>query len=974
MQGWLGGLAVGLLLAAPAATTAEAPEPLRVYGNTSVIELSPVLLAAQRHEEPVIVSNGGVPDLFRATDRALVSTNAETQALRVSVDNPDVRIIMTVAEGLYRVVARRSAGINTLADLRGKRIATVPITSAGYFLHRILREAGLDYADVTVVSTANMQQVSDQLVAGQLDAVTFWEPEIDNILQRLGDDGIEFSGKGVYREVFNLNTTGAALADPVQRRRIVAFVRSILKATRQVHEDPRTAWTAMAKSAGFDEATVARTWHHHRYVGALVPDLLDVLEDEEKFLAREARRPARPRAELAKLIDTSVLEEALAGHPELRIAAPSQQQVQHQAERLRVERLSASVRHATAVRAVKRLQHALNHYREAGLWQEAAQLFTRDATAQVGARSFSGRSGIAGYLQAQALEGTGRSKLGEGDLNSHMALSPVVTVDWDGRVVRGRWRELSMLGQFGSRAEWANGLYENEYVEEDGVWKIRRLHYRPGFAGSYAEGWRNVDRSDQVSVFAYHYTPDRAGTPIPHSPGITARDRAPRDEAGLKRRVAALQAQLACLKDQAQVESLQNAYGYYVDRRMWDDVADLFTSDGTFEAGHRGVYRGRASIRRALEQYGPQDLAEGVINDHTQLQPVITMAADCQSARARGTELVQAGQNNESAHWGVNLYENRYRRVDGRWRLQAVQVTRRMRTDYARGWAVSAEPAVPAASGFAPDAPPTALRAAYPALDVPPLHFTNPGKGGNPFGKPSAKVPALSLEAMLAAAERDLDIVVAKDGGENVSNAYGYYIDEFLWDNTADVFAVNGSKELSGVGNYIGRERVRDSLFGRYGSGGRRAASMTLHQKTAPVVTVAPDGRTAFIRTKLFQLNSARDGDGSYMQGIYENKLVRERGVWKIARMDLDYTWSANYSTGWARVPERAARPPATAPAAAPSAPRPAAPAAANARPMPPPDGPLRGVTTAPFPGLATMAFHYPNPVSGRAPPELLPP
>jgi hypothetical protein len=252
------------------------------------------------------------------------------------------------------------------------------------------------------------------------------------------------------------------------------------------------------------------------------------------------------------------------------------------------------------------------------------------------------------------------------------------------------------------------------------------------------------------------------------------------------------------------------------------------------------------------------------------------------------------------------------------------------------------------------------------------MHFSNPGKAGTPFGNPAANVPAGSLEQQLAAAERDLEIVVARDGAENVSNAYGYYIDEFLWDGAADVFSVNGSKELSGVGNYIGRERVRESMVGRYGRGGRRAASMTLHQKTAPVITVMPDGRTAYVRTKLFQLNSARDGDGSYMQGVYENKLVRERGVWRIARMDLDYTWNASYSTGWARVPERAT---AGAPAAAGPAPgRGGASPAISGRTMPAPDGPLRGAPSAPYPGLATMAFHYPNPVSGRAPPELLPP
>jgi ABC-type nitrate/sulfonate/bicarbonate transport system substrate-binding protein len=955
------GAVAALLAAFATGVPAGEAAPLRVYGNTSTIELAPVLLAAQASRAPVSVTNGGVPDLF-TPGAAELATNAETQALRVTVDNPDLRIILTVSEGLYRIVARRSAGIASLADLKGKRIGTIGPTSSGYFLHRMLRTVGLDYDDITILSLTQgtpLSRLSEAMAKREVDAVTIWEPEMDDVARVLGDDAIEFGGDGVYRELFNLNATRAQLADPVQRARVVEFVREVLRATQRLHADPVPAWTAVAQASGFDEQQVARTWKHHRYPGALVPDLLDVMEDEERYVARERQRAPRSRAALAQFIDASVLQDALAGHPELKVTPPSRQEVAEQAERLRIARLSASVRHAGAVRSVKRLQHALNHYREAGQWQEAARLFTRDATAQIDGREYSGSDAIAAFLQSQALAGTGRRTLGEGDLNTHLLLSPVVTLDADGRVARGRWHELSMTGRYGERADWANGIYENEYVEEGGVWKIRRLHYYPSFVGPYSPGWRNADSSDTVTVVPFHYTPDRAGTPIPLAPRVSAADRAPRDAAGQRRRVARLAAQLACLRAESEVRSLQNAYGYYVDRRMWDDVADLFAADASFEAALRGVYRGRARIREALGQYGAKDLAPGVVNEHTQLQPVVTLSADCQSAQLRGTELVMAGQNGGEATWGVNIQENRYRRIGGRWQIEAVHTYQRMRTDYFQGWAKSALPVRGAAAGFAADAPPTATYAAYPAFFVPPLHFANPARGGNPFGKPVAAASTASLDDLLAAAERELDVVVAQDGSENISNAYGYYIDEFLWDNTADSFATQGEKELSYIGNYIGRERIRESLFARYGRGGRRAAGMTLHQKTAPVVTVAPDGRSARVRTKLVQMNSARDGDGSYISGIYENSLVRERGVWKIRRMDLDYVWNASYTGGWARVAERAT-----------SSRVPAVPA--DFRPAP--DGPLRGVTTAPFPQVATMAFHYRNPVSGRDPPELLSP
>jgi hypothetical protein len=68
--------------------------------------------------------------------------NATTQMLVVIRDNPKVRLLFTLTEGLYRIVAKRSAGINTLADLKGKRIVVPRSTSANYYLVAMLRSAG----------------------------------------------------------------------------------------------------------------------------------------------------------------------------------------------------------------------------------------------------------------------------------------------------------------------------------------------------------------------------------------------------------------------------------------------------------------------------------------------------------------------------------------------------------------------------------------------------------------------------------------------------------------------------------------------------------------------------------------------------------------------------------------------------------------------------------------------------------------
>ena len=207
------------------------------------------------------------------------------------------------------------AGIERVADLKGKAVATIPQTSSGYFLHRMLSEAGLGFSDIEAKPIVPLAGMTEALRKGEVDAVVIWEPESGNAAQVLGDDMIEFGGEGVYRELFNLNTTAEKLADPATRAKVVRFVRAIVDASEELRRDPARAKRLVEAAGGFSPEDVEDSWRHHRYQPGFPPDLLDVLAVEEQWLAEQANRPARPREELAKLIDTSVYEEALALPP-----------------------------------------------------------------------------------------------------------------------------------------------------------------------------------------------------------------------------------------------------------------------------------------------------------------------------------------------------------------------------------------------------------------------------------------------------------------------------------------------------------------------------------------------------------------------------------------------------------------------------------------------------------------------------------
>src|SRR5690606_41702589 len=108
--------------------------PIKVAG-ARWIELSPVLVAANSfYPEKLEVPSGGVVSITRGT--ADLATNAETQLLRESVTNPDLRIIMTVSASFYPLVGRRSAGINSLRDLKGKRVLVPRPPPAHHHLDR----------------------------------------------------------------------------------------------------------------------------------------------------------------------------------------------------------------------------------------------------------------------------------------------------------------------------------------------------------------------------------------------------------------------------------------------------------------------------------------------------------------------------------------------------------------------------------------------------------------------------------------------------------------------------------------------------------------------------------------------------------------------------------------------------------------------------------------------------------------------
>lgn len=177
-----------------------------------------------------------------------------------------------------------------------------------------------------------------------------------------------------------------------------------------------------------------------------------------------------------------------------------------------IDALTERVAHLEGARAITNLQRAFGFYVDRGLWGEAADLFADDGTIELGVDGvYAGKERIGEYLRL--LHG-GQEGLIYGQLNEWMTFQPAVSVAADGLTATARWRDHAMLGQHRVRAEWRDGIYENTYVKDDGVWKIQSLHLFVNFVAPYDDGWARLERGEGLSQSETSRTfpPDRGPT------------------------------------------------------------------------------------------------------------------------------------------------------------------------------------------------------------------------------------------------------------------------------------------------------------------------------------------------------------------------------------------------------------------------------------------------------------------------------
>jgi ketosteroid isomerase-like protein len=135
--------------------------------------------------------------------------------------------------------------------------------------------------------------------------------------------------------------------------------------------------------------------------------------------------------------------------------------------------------------------------------------------------------------------------------------------------------------------------------------------------------------------------------------------------------------------DWAEIYQLKSAYGIHYDTPDFEALVDLFTDDAVCVFGAYGTWNGKEEIRAGFaENVGaPSNPFPSL---HSFVNPMITIDGDEATGKWYLLDFVLTGTAEEPVLRVMGVYDERYRREDGRWKIASMDLTFLWNSDVGR--------------------------------------------------------------------------------------------------------------------------------------------------------------------------------------------------------------------------------------------------------------------------------------------------
>jgi NitT/TauT family transport system substrate-binding protein len=225
----------------------------------------------------------GALDGMLSGDADIAVGTAEFPLVGRAFKQERMRIIGSIdkTEFIY-LIARKDRGIETVSDLKGKRIGTTQGTIAEFYLGRFLHLHGMNAQDVALVDVKTPAEYGNAIADGDVDAVVSAQPNADLIKNRLGANAVVWpaqSGQPLYTLAIATEEWITSHPELVGR-----FLKSLAQAEGYLLRNPAEAKAIVQKRLNLDAAYMETVWSQNQFFLSLDQSLITAMEDEARWM------------------------------------------------------------------------------------------------------------------------------------------------------------------------------------------------------------------------------------------------------------------------------------------------------------------------------------------------------------------------------------------------------------------------------------------------------------------------------------------------------------------------------------------------------------------------------------------------------------------------------------------------------------------------------------------------------------------
>jgi ABC-type nitrate/sulfonate/bicarbonate transport system substrate-binding protein len=215
-----------------------------------------------------------------------LATASDQAIMFLSFEKPTFKVLASFASSRQdvKLVARRSAAIRSVADMKDKRVAMVRGAAGQYVFDLAMLTSGLDPRSAQVVDL-DLQQLEAAATNRSIDAFALWQPGANHLIKLLGTDALVLPGPNLYTLTFNL--TALRDARTISAEDCVKALRALERALVFLRSEPSKAKTILRDRLKLVMTDIDGYWPDYRFELGLNQSLIATLESTARWAMRE---------------------------------------------------------------------------------------------------------------------------------------------------------------------------------------------------------------------------------------------------------------------------------------------------------------------------------------------------------------------------------------------------------------------------------------------------------------------------------------------------------------------------------------------------------------------------------------------------------------------------------------------------------------------------------------------------------------